>query len=63
MGIAYQMMFDLSDASRCYLASLKIDPRNGSVLNNLGTTYDALKQYGDAEKMYRRALRIEASTR
>ena len=59
MGIAYQMMFDLPDASRCYLASLKIDPRNASVLNNLGTTYDALKQYSDAERMYRRALRIE----
>lgn len=59
MGIAYQMMFDLADASRCYLASLKIDPRNASVLNNLGTTYDALKQYPDAEKMYKRALKIE----
>lgn len=59
MGIAYQMMFDLSDASRCYLASLKINPRNASVLNNLGTTYDALKQYNDAERMYRRALKIE----
>ncbi len=59
MGIAYQMMFDLSDASRCYVASLKIDPRNASVLNNLGTTYDALKQYGDAEKMYHRALKYE----
>jgi tetratricopeptide (TPR) repeat protein len=59
MGIAYQMMFDLSDASRCYLASLKINPRNASVLNNLGTTYDSLKQYTDAERMYRRALKIE----
>ena len=59
MGIAYQMMYDLADASRCYLASLKIDPHNASVLNNLGTTYDALKQYPDAEKMYKRALKIE----
>jgi tetratricopeptide (TPR) repeat protein len=59
MGIAYQMMFDLSDASRCYLASLKINPHNASVLNNLGTTYDALKLYTDSERMYRRALKIE----
>jgi tetratricopeptide (TPR) repeat protein len=59
MGIAYQMMYDLADASRCYVASLKISPRNASVLNNLGTTYDALKQYADAEKMYRRALKYE----
>ena len=59
MGIAYQLMFDLSDASRCYLASLKINPHNPNVLNNLGTTYDALKQYTDSERMYRRALKIE----
>jgi tetratricopeptide (TPR) repeat protein len=59
MGIAYQLMFDLSDASRYYLASLKISPRNASVLNNLGTTYDALKQYDDAMRMYRRALKYE----
>jgi len=59
MGIAYQMMYDLADASRCYLASLKINPHNASVLNNLGTTYDSLKQYPDAEKMYRRALKVE----
>jgi tetratricopeptide (TPR) repeat protein len=59
MGIAYQMMFDLSDASRCYQTSLKLNPRNANVLNNLGTTYDSLKQYPDAERMYRRALKIE----
>jgi tetratricopeptide (TPR) repeat protein len=59
MGIAYQMMFDLADASRCYQASLKINPHNANVLNNLGTTDDSLKQYGDAERMYRRALKIE----
>ena len=59
MGIAYQMMFDLSDASRCYQSSLKINPRSANVLNNLGTTYDALQQYVDAERMYRRALKVE----
>jgi tetratricopeptide (TPR) repeat protein len=59
MGIAYQMMFDLSDASRCYQASLRLNPRSASVLNNLGTTFDALKEYGDAERMYRRALKVE----
>lgn len=59
MGIAYQMMYDLADASKCYLASLKINPHNPSVINNLGTTFDSLKQYSDAERMYRRALKIE----
>jgi Tfp pilus assembly protein PilF len=59
MGIAYQMMFNLEDASRCYEKSLKIDPRNASVLNNLGTIYDSLKQYGKAERIYRRALKLD----
>ena len=59
MGIAYQMMFNLQDASRCYQASLKINPRNAHVLNNLGTIYDSLKQYGSAERMYRKALKLD----
>src|ERR1700753_538888 len=39
MGIAYQMMFNLQDATRCYEQSLKLDSRNANVLNNLGTVY------------------------
>jgi tetratricopeptide (TPR) repeat protein len=59
MGIAYQMMFNLQDAVRCYQASLKLEPRNAHVLNNLGTVYDALKQYRAAERMYDKALKLE----
>ena len=59
MGIAYQMMFDLKDAVRCYNASLKLDPRNAAVINNLATVYDSLKQYGDAEHFYRKAIKID----
>jgi tetratricopeptide (TPR) repeat protein len=59
MGISYQMMFNLEDASRCYQASLKIDPKNSRVLNNLGTVYDSQKQYATAERMFRKALKIE----
>ena len=62
MGIAYQMMFDQADATRCYEASLKIDPRNTHVLNNLGTIYDSSKLYGAAEKMYRKALKIDPNS-
>jgi len=60
MGIAYQMMFNLSEASRCYQASLKIDPNDARVLNNLGTIYDSQKQYGVAERIYRRALKLDS---
>jgi tetratricopeptide (TPR) repeat protein len=59
MGIAYQMMFNLKDATRCYKESLKLEPRNANVLNNLGTVYDSLKQYGQAEKWYHKALKVE----
>jgi tetratricopeptide (TPR) repeat protein len=59
MGIAYQMMFDLKDAARCYNISLKLEPRNASVLNNLATVNDSLKQYGSAERLYRKALKVD----
>ena len=59
MGIAYQMMFDMDDATRCYQESLKLDQKNTHVLNNLGTVYDSAKQYRSAERMYRKALKID----
>lgn len=59
MGIAYQMMFNMQDAVRCYQASLKLEPRNAHVLNNLGTLYDALKQFRAGERMYDKALKVE----
>ena len=57
MGIAYQMMFNLKDATRCYRESLRLDSRNPQVLNNLGTVYDSLKEYGQAERLYHKALK------
>ncbi len=30
MGVAYQLMFNLVDAERCYQAALKLDPKNSS---------------------------------
>lgn len=59
LGIAYQMMFNLKDATRCYNASLKLDPKNATVYNNLATVYDSLKQYGTAERYYRKALKLD----
>jgi Tfp pilus assembly protein PilF len=59
MGIGYQMMFNLPDATRCYLTSLKLEPKNVNTLNNLGTVYDSLKEYGQAVKMYRKALKYD----
>jgi tetratricopeptide (TPR) repeat protein len=59
MGIAYQMMFNLQDALRCYQESLKLDSKNVNVLNNLGTVYDSMKQYKMAVKLYRKALKFD----
>jgi tetratricopeptide (TPR) repeat protein len=58
MGIAYQMLFDLKDATRCYLAAVRLDRGNASYYNNLGTVYDSQKNYRKAEKNYRKALDI-----
>jgi Tfp pilus assembly protein PilF len=62
MGIAYQMMFNLQNAERCYKKSLKLDPKNAAVLNNLGTVYDSLKNFSSAERMYRKALKVDANS-
>jgi len=59
MGIAYQMMYNLDEAARCYKASLKIDSRNPRALNNLGSVYDSLKDCRAAERLYRKALKAD----
>jgi len=59
MGIAYQMMFNLKDATHCYKESLELEPKNPNVLNNLATIYDSQKEYGQAEKLYKKALKLD----
>lgn len=59
MGIAYQMLFNSRDATRCYKESLKLDPSNAQVVNNLATVYASLKQYGQADRMYRKAHKLD----
>jgi Tfp pilus assembly protein PilF len=59
MGIAYQMLFNAKDATRCYKESLKLDPANAQVFNNLGTVYASLKEYGQADRMYRKAIKLD----
>jgi len=59
LGIAYQMMYNLDEASRCYERSIKLNPRNARVLNNMASVYDAQKDLPGAERYYRKALRLE----
>jgi tetratricopeptide (TPR) repeat protein len=58
MGIAYQMMLNVREATRCYKQSIKLDSHNAQVINNLATVYDSEKQYATAEHLYRKALKI-----
>lgn len=58
MGIAYQLLFNPKEATRCYKESLKLDPTNPQVINNLGTVYASLKMYGQADRAYRKSLKL-----
>jgi tetratricopeptide (TPR) repeat protein len=62
MGIAYQLMFNQEEASRCYQTSLRLDPRNPRVMNNLGTIFDAEKEYSNAERLYRKAIKLDPNS-
>lgn len=59
LGIAFQMLFDLKDASRCYKESLRLQPANAWTLNNLGTVYESQGKNAEAEKLFREGLRLE----
>ena len=59
MGVAYQLLLNLDDASRCYAQALRLEPKNAVVLNNLGTVYVSQKQFSRAEKTYRKALKLD----
>ncbi len=59
MGIAYQMLFDLKDAARCYKESIKLAPDNFRALNNLATVEESLQEFGAAEHYYKKALKLE----
>jgi tetratricopeptide (TPR) repeat protein len=60
MGMAYQMLLNLNDATRCYKQSLKLDPKNTNVYNNLGTAYESQGDLRQAERMYRKAILLDA---
>jgi tetratricopeptide (TPR) repeat protein len=59
MGMAYQMLLNLNDATRCYKQSLKLDQKNPSVYNNLGTAYESEGDLRQAERMYRKATQFD----
>lgn len=61
-GIAYEMLLDPRDATRCFKRSLHLEPHSAQVINNLGTVYDSVKKYRAAEREYRRAIKIDPNS-
>lgn len=59
MGVAYQLMFNLKEAERCYREALRRDPKNGTAWNNMGSIYMAEKEYATAEHTYRKAVKLD----
>ncbi len=62
MGIAYQLLFDMKDAARCYRQSLRLDPQNAHALNNLATVYDSMNNHRKAEQLYRKAMKLDPNS-
>ena len=59
IGIAEQQLYLMPDAKKSYEMSIKLNPHNPDVMNNLATVYYSMQQYGPAEKLYRRALKLK----
>jgi len=59
IGIAQQQLYLMNDAKKSYETSLKLNPANPDTLNNLGTVYYSMKQYGASEKFYKKALKLK----
>lgn len=59
LGIAYEHLFSLELAKRSYERALAIDPKYADALNNLGTICYAQKDYGSAERFYKKSLKLQ----
>jgi tetratricopeptide (TPR) repeat protein len=62
MGVAYLLMFNTTDAGKCYQAAIKRDSKNAIAWNNMGSVYMAQKLYPTAEKTYRKAVKLDPKT-
>jgi tetratricopeptide (TPR) repeat protein len=59
IGMANELMVNLDEAVRCYNESLRLNPNDPRVLNNLATLKEALKDFGTADRLYRKALKLD----
>jgi len=57
MGVAFQLMQNVEEASHCYQRALKLNPHNANYINNLGTIYMEHREYSRAVKAFRKAAK------
>ena len=58
MGVAYQLLRNVNEASHCYHRALKLNPHNGTYLNNIGSVQMEHREYSQAVKSFRKAVKL-----
>ena len=59
MGIAYQLLYNYAEAQRCYQMAHQLEPKNASVINNLGSLAITGRRFAEAERLYRKASKLD----
>jgi tetratricopeptide (TPR) repeat protein len=62
IGIAFHQMSQLELARKSYEQAVKLNPKYGEAINNLGTVAYAKKNYRRAISLYKRALKFSPPT-
>ncbi|WP_058187459.1 tetratricopeptide repeat protein [Terracidiphilus gabretensis] len=62
MGIAYQLLYINAEALRCYDVAHHLEPKNASVVNNIGSIAVSARRFNDAEKEYRKAVKLDPTS-
>lgn len=62
IGIAFHQLLLLNLAKKNYEKAIKLDPKYGEAINNLGTVYYAEKSYRRSINYYKKALRCSPPT-
>ncbi len=58
IGVAYEHMLMDDDAKSNFERAIKMDKKFAEAYNNLGTVYYHQKDYGRAERLYKKAIHL-----
>ena len=61
-GIAYEHLGSFENARLSYEESIKLDPKDSNVYNNLGTVFYARHDNRMAMKMYKKAIKLDSQS-